>query len=58
MTRSRGALSIVVVLLLIVAAWQGYIWLSHVPSYVLPSPLQTAHAPSEGTSPHCYMAPS
>jgi ABC-type nitrate/sulfonate/bicarbonate transport system permease component len=56
MTRSRGSLSIVVVLLLIVAAWQGYIWLSHVPSYVLPSPLQTARAIGGNLSPLLHGA--
>ncbi|MCU1494381.1 MAG: transporter permease [Acidimicrobiaceae bacterium] len=44
MTRSRGTLSIIGVLLLLLAAWQTYIWVSHVPSYVLPTPLQTAQA--------------
>ncbi len=44
MNRSRGSLSILIVLLVMVTAWQGYIWVSHVPSYVLPTPLQTAGA--------------
>jgi ABC-type nitrate/sulfonate/bicarbonate transport system permease component len=44
MTRSRSGLSILIVLLVMVGAWQGYIWVSHVPSYVLPTPVQTAQA--------------
>jgi ABC-type nitrate/sulfonate/bicarbonate transport system permease component len=42
--RSRGFLSIAIVLALLLIAWQVYIWVSHVPSYVLPTPVQTAAA--------------
>ncbi|MCU1489100.1 MAG: transporter permease [Acidimicrobiaceae bacterium] len=42
MNRSRGTLGIVVVLVALVVAWQVYVWVSHVPSYVLPTPLQAA----------------
>lgn len=42
MRRSSGTLSIVVVLGLLVLAWQAYVSIAHVPSYVLPTPLQTA----------------
>ena len=44
MNRSRESLSILIVLLVMVTVWQVYIWVSHVPSYVLPTPLQTALA--------------
>jgi ABC-type nitrate/sulfonate/bicarbonate transport system permease component len=44
MNRWRGMLSIAVVLVLLVMAWQSYIWVSHVPPYVLPTPVQTAQA--------------
>jgi ABC-type nitrate/sulfonate/bicarbonate transport system permease component len=33
-----------IVLLMLLAAWQSYIWVSHTPSYVLPTPGQTVHA--------------
>jgi ABC-type nitrate/sulfonate/bicarbonate transport system permease component len=44
MNRPRGALSIIVVLVLLVIAWQSYIWVSHVPPYVLPGPGRTLQA--------------
>jgi ABC-type nitrate/sulfonate/bicarbonate transport system permease component len=50
MRRSGGTLSIVVVLALLVVAWQSYIWIDHVPSYVLPTPLQTAQAAGSNLS--------
>lgn len=44
MNRSHSALGIVVALVALVAVWQGYLWVSHVPSYVLPNPVETARA--------------
>jgi ABC-type nitrate/sulfonate/bicarbonate transport system permease component len=44
MNRSHGTWSIAVVLVLLVVAWQAYLWVSHTPSYVLPDPWQTAQA--------------
>ncbi len=44
MNRSTGTLSIAIVLALLVAAWQAYIWASRIPSYVLPTPFETARA--------------
>ena len=42
---AKGALlSILGVLVLLVVAWQCYIWVKHLPPYVLPSPLATAQA--------------
>lgn len=41
MNRSPHGWSIVAVLVLLVLAWQAYIWVSGVPSYVLPTPVQT-----------------
>jgi ABC-type nitrate/sulfonate/bicarbonate transport system permease component len=40
----RSMAGIVVVLFLLLAVWQGYIWVSNTPSYVLPTPGQTGHA--------------
>jgi ABC-type nitrate/sulfonate/bicarbonate transport system permease component len=41
MKRSRSTFSIVVVLILLVGVWQGYIWWKHIPPYVLPTPART-----------------
>lgn len=41
MSRPRGTIGIVVALVLLVCAWQGYIWANHTPSYVLPNPWET-----------------
>jgi ABC-type nitrate/sulfonate/bicarbonate transport system permease component len=41
-TRTRGTASIVIVLIALILAWQSYIWESHIPPYVLPTPWQTA----------------
>jgi ABC-type nitrate/sulfonate/bicarbonate transport system permease component len=40
----------VAVLALLVVAWQSYIWIDHVPSYVLPTPLQTLQAAGSNLS--------
>lgn len=50
MNRSHHAWSILAVLVALVVAWQAYIWISGVPSYVLPTPLQTAGAVSGNLS--------
>jgi ABC-type nitrate/sulfonate/bicarbonate transport system permease component len=44
MRRSHGGLSIAAVLILVVVAWQCYVWIDHVPTYVLPSPDVTIRA--------------
>jgi ABC-type nitrate/sulfonate/bicarbonate transport system permease component len=46
MKRSHGTVSIPVVIVLLVVAWQVYLWVSHTPSYVLPDPWQTLQAVS------------
>jgi len=50
MNRPRGTLGIVVVLALLVAAWQTYIWVTHIPWYVLPTPVQTAETAGDNLS--------
>ena len=44
MNPRRSMAGIVVVLLVLLGVWQGYIWISHTPSYVLPTPGKTAQA--------------
>jgi ABC-type nitrate/sulfonate/bicarbonate transport system permease component len=46
MNRARGTTGIVVALVGLVFAWQVYIWATNVPSYVLPTPAQTAQTAS------------
>ena len=41
MNRPRGTIGIVAALILLVCAWQAYIWATNTPSYVLPNPWQT-----------------
>ena len=42
--RYRNALGILVTLACLLAMWQIYIWVSHTPTYVLPTPAQTLRA--------------
>ncbi|HTW99245.1 MAG TPA: ABC transporter permease subunit [Acidimicrobiales bacterium] len=50
MTRSHGTVSILGVLAVLVLAWQCYIWIDHVPFYVLPSPWSTLQAAGSNLS--------
>jgi len=47
MKRSSGAIAIVAVLVSLIVAWQVYIWVSHIPPYVLPTPMQSASAAAD-----------
>lgn len=50
MNPQRSTLGIVAVLVALLATWQIYLWVSHTPAYVLPTPSQTAHAISSHLS--------